>query len=259
MSNTDLPAVAVITATGLHPSRLPFIEELYESIRAQELKNWEWIISVNGPRADPGLVPSAITRDARVSVVTRAEPGPAHARNSALNLVRAPRVAFADDDDWLPPLSLAIRNEHAIATDLAWVAGRSADWSPESGRLTTWMCPTPVGRHAAGDVLSYWPDPKASKPPMGHCMLLTDTRLARAVGYGGLHKGEDYAFLIGVCARSAGELLPDVVYHRRAHSGQWTAREDYRDEVEFDARTHAWLKGHAERGLIGGFVPARAA
>ncbi|WP_252125025.1 hypothetical protein [Streptomyces sp. MBT84] len=43
-------------------------------------------------------------------------------------------------------------------------------------------------------------------------MLLTDTRLARAVGYGGLHKGEDYAFLIGVCARSAGELLPDVVY-----------------------------------------------
>ncbi|OKH99030.1 hypothetical protein A6A06_25900 [Streptomyces sp. CB02923] len=96
---------------------------------------------------------------------------------------------------------------------------------------------------------TYCPDPQASKPPLGHCMLLTDTRLAQAVGHGGLNTGEDYSFLIGVCARSAGELLSDVVYHRRVHSGQWTAEDTYRDQVEFDARMHSWLKGRAEREL----------
>ncbi|WP_433894700.1 glycosyltransferase [Streptomyces sp. CA-111067] len=217
------------------------------------------MISLNGPRADPSLISSAIVADRRVTVVAHAEPGPAHARNSALTHVRAPRVAFADDDDRLPPMSLAVRNEHAVTTGLSWVAGRSADWVPESQELTTWMCPTPVGRHAAGDVGPYWPDAQASKPPMGHCVLLTDTRLARAVGYGGLHKGEDYAFLIGVCSRAAGELLPDVVYHRRVHRGQWTAREDYRDQAEFDARTHAWLKGRAERELSDRLLPQAAA
>ncbi|MEU1824077.1 glycosyltransferase family A protein [Streptomyces abikoensis] len=250
MPRPNQPAVAVITPTGLHPTRLPFLEELYESLCAQEGATWEWIVAPNGPQAEPDLIPRAIRKDPRVKVIARPGPGPAPARNTALNYVDAPRCAFADDDDRLTPLSLAIRNEHAIATGLRWVAGRSADWDPESGSLSTWMCPTPVGPLAAGEVLTYWPDPLASKPPLGHCMLLTDTPLARAVGQGGLHKGEDYAFLVGVCARSAGALLPDVVYHRRVHAGQWTADDSYRDQAEFDARTHAWLKGCAERELL---------
>jgi hypothetical protein len=111
------------------------------------------------------------------------------------------------------------------------------------------VCPTPVGRCAARDVWTYWPSPEASKPPLGHCKLLTGTRLAQAVGHGGLHKREDYSFLMGICARSAGELLPDVVYHRRVHARQWTAEDSYRDQAEFDARTHAWLTGRAEGDL----------
>ncbi|MEV5048674.1 glycosyltransferase family A protein [Streptomyces griseoincarnatus] len=249
MRDQHQPSVAVITPTGLAPSRLPFLEELYDSLRAQEDVSLEWIIAPNGPKADPDLIPRGITKDPRVIVVARPGPGPAPARNTALNYVSAPRVAFIDDDDRLPPGSLAVRNEHAITTGLGWVAGRSADWDPASGSLTTWVCPTPVGRHAPGDVWTYWPDPEASKPPLGHCMLLTDTRLAQAVGHGGLHKGEDYSFLMGVCTRSAGELLPDVVYHRRVHAGQWTAEDTYRDQAEFDARRHSWLKGKAEREL----------
>ncbi|KOU50057.1 glycosyltransferase family 2 protein [Streptomyces sp. WM6378] len=250
MPSPAQPAVAVITPTGLNPTRLPFLEELYESLRAQEEVTWQWIVAPNGPQANLDLIPRAITRDPRVKVIARPGPGPAPARNTALNYVDAPRCAFADDDDRLAtPLSLAIRNEHAVAAGLRWVAGRSADWDPHSGNLSTWMCPTPVGPLAAGEVLSYWPDPLASKPPLGHCMLLTDTALARAVGHGGLHKGEDYSFVLGVCARAAGELLPDVVYHRRVHDGQWSAEETYRDQAEFDSRTHAWLKGVAELEL----------
>ena len=249
MRTHDEPAVAVITPTGLRPNRLPFLEELYESLCAQEDVTWEWIVAPNGPDADPDLIPPSIISDTRVMVVTRPGPGPAPARNTALNYVRAARVAFADDDDRLPPFSLAIRNEHAITSGLYWVAGRSADWDPETGRLTPWMCPTPVGRHAAGDILKFWPDPMASKPPLGHCMLLTDTRLARAVGHGGLHKGEDYTFAVGVPVRRDGLMLSDVVYHRRVHDQQWSGEASYRDEVEFDARRHAWLMGHAEREL----------
>ncbi|WP_435059265.1 glycosyltransferase family 2 protein [Streptomyces sp. bgisy060] len=245
------PQTAVITPTGLHPTRLPFIEELYESLCAQEGVTWEWIVAPNGRRAEPDLIPRAITKDPRVKVIARPEPGPAPARNTGLNYVEAPRCTFADDDDRLDaPFSLAIRHERATVTGLRWVAGRSADWDPESGSLSTWMSSAPVGPLAAGEVLDYWPDPLASKPPLGHCMLLTDTALARAVGHGGLHKGEDYAYIAGICSRWAGELLPDVVYHRRVHSGQWTAEDSYRDQAEFDARTHAWLKGHAERQLL---------
>ncbi|WP_431045294.1 glycosyltransferase [Streptomyces sp. P1-3] len=215
----------------------------------QEGATWEWITAPNGPQADPGLIAPAIAKDARVTVVTRPGPGPAPARNTALNYVRAPHVAFADDDDRLPSQSLAVRNEHAISTGLHWVAGRSADWDAETGTRTTWMCPTPVGRHAAGDILKFWPDPMASKPPLGHCMLLTDTRLARAVGHGGLHKGEDYRFAVGVPARRDGLMLGDVVYERRVHDHQWSSEASYRGQVEFDARRHAWLIGHAERAL----------
>lgn len=250
VSRHDQPAVAVITPTGLRPDRLPFLEELYDSICAQEGTSWEWIIAPNGPQADPDLIPSSITRDPRVRVAARPDPGPAPARNTALAHVSAPRVTFADDDDRIAPLGLAIRNEHAITTGLRWVAGWSADWYPDDGTLSTWVCPTPVGRHEAGDVWTYWPSPEASKPPLGHCMLLTDTRLAQAVGFGGLHKGEDYPYVMGVVARSAGELLPEVVYHRRVHPGQWTAADSYRDQAEFDARRHAWIKGRAERELL---------
>ncbi|MFG2211005.1 glycosyltransferase [Streptomyces sp. NPDC048638] len=241
--------VAVITPTALHPARLPFLEELYESLRAQEEVNWSWILAPNGAKADPDLIPRAITKDPRVKVVARPDPGPAPARNTALNFVEEPRCVFADDDDRLPPYSLAVRNQRADETGLSWIAGYSADWDATSDALSTWMCPTPTGQHAAGDVWTHWPDPQNTKPPLGHCMLLTDTRLAQAVGHGGLHKGEDYAFVLGVTSRAAGELIPDVVYHRRIHAGQWTAEGTYRDQAEYDARRHAWLKGRAEREL----------
>ncbi|OKH99029.1 hypothetical protein A6A06_25895 [Streptomyces sp. CB02923] len=71
----------------------------------------------NGPKADPDLIPCVITKDRRVTVVARPRPSPAPARNTALNYVRAPRVTFINDDDRIPPQSLAVRNERAIDTE----------------------------------------------------------------------------------------------------------------------------------------------
>ncbi|MGC5244615.1 hypothetical protein ACPXCH_33215, partial [Streptomyces albogriseolus] len=62
-------------------------------------------------------------------------------------------------------------------------------------------------------------------------------------------KCSNSTYVMGVTGRSAGELLPAVVYHRRDHDDQWTADAGYRDQAEFDARTHAWNQGRAERAL----------
>ncbi|WP_328973395.1 glycosyltransferase [Streptomyces sp. NBC_00239] len=98
MSRRPHAQVAVITPTALNPARLPFLEELYESLRAQEEILWRWILAPNGATAQPDLVPRAITKDPRVKVVARPDPGPAPARNTSLNFVEEPRCVFVDDD-----------------------------------------------------------------------------------------------------------------------------------------------------------------
>ncbi|MFF1716518.1 glycosyltransferase family 2 protein [Streptomyces sp. NPDC058268] len=242
MPRNERPAVAVITPTELRPERLGYLEELHGSLIAQEAVSWEWIISPNGKTADPDRIPQAIARDPRVKVCARKRGGAAPARNTALNYVTADYVTDADDDDLLSLSSLAVRHQRLIETGLGWVAGLSADLTAD-GTLHTWVCPTPVGGHDAGDVWTYWPSPMESKPPMGHTMIMARTELARACGHGGMHKGEDYAFVMGVTGQSAGELLPDIVYNYRDHEHQWTEQADYRDQAEYDARIFAWNLG----------------
>ncbi|WP_405196302.1 glycosyltransferase [Streptomyces anulatus] len=244
MHRIEPPQVAVITPTGLRPERLGYLSELHRSLRGQEDVSWEWILSTNGVDASPERLPPEIATDPRVKICARRRAGAAPARNTALNYVTAPYVTAADDDDLLSTRSLAVRYERLVETGLGWVAGHSADLAAD-GTLTTWACPTPVGRHEAGEVWTYWPSPMESKPPMGHTMIMARTDLARACGHGGMHKGEDYAFVMGVTGRSSGELLGHVVYHYRDHEHQWTEQADYRDQAEFDARVFAWNIGRS--------------
>lgn len=243
MSRRPDAQIAVITPTTLVPERLDYLAELYQSLNAQDDANWQWILSPNGPDADLTRLPEQIAGDPRVTVCARPRIGAAYARNIALNYVTADFTCYVDDDDLLPPQSLAVRHQHAVRTGLDWVAGWSADLRPD-GSTETWVCPTPIGRHAPGQVWTYWRSPEESKPPMGHTMLLTRTRLLRlCAGHGGLVKGEDYVMVLGVTGRGAGELLPVVSYLYRSHSQQMTGRSDYRDESEFDARRFAFLHG----------------
>ncbi|MFF9786297.1 glycosyltransferase family 2 protein [Streptomyces nigrescens] len=247
MSRRTDAQVAVITPTQLDPQRRPYLLDLYRSLDAQSVP-WEWVLAPNGPDADPEALPPIIAEDPRVRIRPRAKPGAAPARNLALNDVSAPFTCFVDDDDSLPAESLAVRYHRALETGLDWIAGRSADLKSD-GRLETWVCPTPVGRHEPGEVWTYWPSP-ASKPPLGHAMLLTRTEVARACGgHGGLWKGEDYVYVMAVTGRSAGELLPDITYHYRDHAHQMTEGASYRDADELGARTFAWLQGKADRDL----------
>ncbi|MFI1765303.1 glycosyltransferase [Streptomyces sp. NPDC020800] len=242
------PKVAVITPTGLASNRRRYLTDLYNSLCEQDI-TWEWIIAPNGRRADPDRIPAAIAADPRVIICARPDPGAASARNTSLNYVTAPFVCYADDDDLLPPDSLSVRYHRALDTGLGWVAGLSADLK-KNGDLHTWDCATPVGPHDAGDVWTYWHSPQDGKPPLGHTMLLTRTEIARAyAGHGGLTKGEDYVYVMSITGNSAGEVLPEVVYHYRHHRGQWTKQPTYRDRAEYDARTFAYNQGAALRQL----------
>ncbi|WP_399428883.1 glycosyltransferase family 2 protein [Streptomyces sp. WAC 06783] len=240
------PDITIIIATQLCPERLDYLRELHHSLTQQTVP-WEAVLAVDG--ADPARVPSVLADDPRVRVLALPRAvGAAAARNLALTQVRTKFVAYADDDDLLPADSLAVRHQHLTATGLGWVAGWSADLLPD-GTTRTWICPTPPGRHAPGNVWTYWASPSA-EIPLGQTMLLAHTELVRAAGgHGGLPQAEDFLMANGVTTLAAGELLPHVVYFYRKHPHQMTRGAQF-DTFEGPAREFAFRHGQQLRAAL---------
>lgn len=246
-TTSEPPETAVITPTRLLPERIPYLLQLYASLRRQEAA-WQWLLALDG--ATPAALPAELRRDSRVvPVVLPRAVGAGAARNFALNEVTATWCTTADDDDRLPEGSLAVRLRHARENQLGWCAGWSADLHFD-GATTTWRCPTPPGLHQPGDVWRYWTAPDATIP-LGPTTLLARTNLVRAAGgYAALPQGEDYAYLIGVTGQARGALLPEVVYHYRKHPSQMTAHPSY-PAMEKRAREFAWRYGQHLASLRG--------
>ncbi|WP_435127332.1 glycosyltransferase family 2 protein [Actinacidiphila sp. bgisy144] len=229
----------MVTATRLRPERLDYLTELHASLEAQDA-DWEAVLALDG--ADPAQLPEPLAADPRVRVLVLPRPvGAACARNFAVNEVRTEFMTWADDDDVLPRFSLSSRLHHLRNTALGWVAGYSADLSPD-GSLQVWRCPTPPGRHEPGQVWTCWPSPHHTIP-IGPTTILARTSLWSVIGgMGGLVQGEDYLAL-KITSLAAGELLPQVVYHYRKHPHQLTSQPHY-DELEDAARIFAWRSGN---------------
>lgn len=208
---------------------------------------WEAVIAIDG--ADPALLPAPLTDDPRVRVlVLPRSVGAACARNLALNEVRTPYVNWADDDDEFCEWAMGVRLRTLKETGVGWVAGYSLDLHPD-GSTTLWKCPTPPGRHEAGDVWTYWKNP-ADTIPIGPTTILARTELVRAAGgMGGLVQGEDYCAAVGVTCLAPGVLLPLPVYRYRKHTGQMTRQGSY-DQLEAAARRHAWNFGRSLRAAV---------
>lgn len=246
--------VAIITATRLLDNRLPYLEQLHQSLDNQTVP-LEWILALDG--ADPARLPEALAADPRVRVLPLPRPvGAATARNLALNLVtEADYVKYCDDDDVLPEGALEIPYRHAVDSGLGWVASWSADWFPAQDTTRIWKCPTPPGRHEAGDVWTYWRTPE-DQIPIGPTTLLSRTSLLKAAGgMGGLVQGEDYLMIMGVTSLSAGELLPVVTYLYRKHEEQMTKSAQFM-AFEDQVRRYAWNFGKELRLAVAGRAPA---
>ena len=204
------------------------------------------MIALDG--ASPDRLPASLAQDPRVRTLALPRPvGAACARNLALAHVRTPYTNWADDDDLFPDDAMAVRLNTLESTRVGWCAGWSEDQHPD-GSTTLWRCPTPPGRHEAGDVWTYWKSP-ADTIPIGPTTILARTDLVRAAPMGGLVQGEDYCAALGVTSLAPGILLPLPVYRYRKHPGQMT-RQDAYDVLEPEARRHAWNYGGSLRAAL---------
>jgi glycosyltransferase involved in cell wall biosynthesis len=246
------PHVTVITPTRLDADRIGYLSELHDSLAAQTLRRWEWILATDG--ADPALIPRSISADSRVRINRMPRHvGAATARNLSLLYASGEYVVFADDDDLLgDPDALGVRYRRAEETGLGWVAGQSADLLPDGSQ--TISRPLRPGRYNPGDVWAAWASPVDSKPPLGHTQLLTRTDLALCTGHGGLVQGEDYLYVLQVTGRAPGEVLPDTVYNYRSHGGQMTGQPAYGD-IEREVRRLSWIVGEALHGAHRTVIP----
>ncbi|MFE3389534.1 glycosyltransferase [Streptomyces anulatus] len=237
--------MTVVIASQLREDRLDYLTAMHASLTRQSVP-WEAVIALDG--AAPHRLPAPLAQDPRVRTLALPRPvGAACARNLALADVRTPYVNWADDDDSFPDNAMAVRLNVLESTGVGWCAGWSEDHHP-NGTSTLWRCPTPPGRHEAGDVWTYWKSP-ADNIPIGPTTILARTDLVRAAPMGGLVQGEDYCASVGVTTLASGILLPVPVYRYRKHPGQLTKSSSY-DQLEAQAREHAWQYGRHLRAVL---------
>ncbi|MEU1629244.1 glycosyltransferase [Streptomyces sp. NPDC020096] len=236
--------ITVVIATRLREDRLGYLTAMHASLTRQSVP-WEAVIALDG--TDPSRLPTPLADDSRVRTLALPSVGAACARNLALTQVRTRYVNWADDDDEFTSDAMAMRLTTLETTGVGWCAGWSEDLHLD-GTTTVWRCPTPPGRHEAGDVWTYWPSP-ADTIPIGPTTILARTELVRAAPMGGLVQGEDYLTAVGVTSLAPGILLPQPVYRYRKHPGQMTVQHGY-DQLEAAAREHAWQYGRSLRSVV---------
>ncbi len=237
--------ITVVIASRLREERLGHLSAMHASLTRQSVP-WEAVIALDG--ASPERLPAPLAHDPRVRTLALPRPvGAACARNLALAHVRTPYVNWADDDDEFTDDAMSLRLATLQSSQVGWCAGWSQDWYPD-GSTTVWRCPTPPGRHEAGDVWTYWKSP-TDTIPIGPTTILARTELVRAAPMGGLVQGEDFCSALGVTTLAPGILLPVPVYRYRKWAGQMTAQGGF-DQLESAARNHAWQYGRNLRAVL---------
>ncbi|MFE7583893.1 glycosyltransferase family 2 protein [Streptomyces gardneri] len=169
-------------ATRLREDRLDYLTTMHASLTRQSVP-WKAVIALDG--ADPSRLPAPLVADPRIRTLELPLPvGAACARNLAITQVRTPYVNWVDDDVEFTDDAMAVRLSTLESTGVGWCAGWSVNLHPD-GSTHLWLCPTPPGRHEAGDVMNYWARPQDTIP-IGPTTILARTDLVRAASMGGL-------------------------------------------------------------------------
>lgn len=105
--------ISVITA---YYNSHDFIGKAYDSLKAQSLDSWEWIIVDDGSQAESLVALRAmIEGDERVTVLTQENAGQGAARNLGAKEARGQFLCFLDSDDWFD--SRKLEKQIAYVTD----------------------------------------------------------------------------------------------------------------------------------------------
>jgi len=107
--------ISVITA---YYNSHDFIGKAYDSLKAQSLDSWEWIIVDDGSQAESLVALRAmIEGDERVKVLTQENAGQGAARNLGAKEAKGQFLCFLDSDDWFDDRKLEKQLDHMKEKD----------------------------------------------------------------------------------------------------------------------------------------------
>ncbi len=241
---TQSPLVTVIIPTH---NRRQLLEETLASVSAQSIDAWQCVV-VDDASSD--ATPEFLARltDERFDC-SRFDQGQerSRCRNFGLGRAAGRYVLFLDDDDLLPPDTLALhlrnieRDSRAFcsigSSCLFWPDGMTRDWIATSRRTL---------RHVVDELVFGW------IPVSGQCLFRADA--VRAVGGWNetMSYAEDHELMLRLAAEEPAAVMPDFVHRYRFHD-QWrpTDMSDIMTRVRLDfiARAPAKRREHFQRIL----------
>jgi len=84
-----------------------YVAKAIESIQAQTLKEWEFIIVDDGTPDKSGIICDEYAeKDSRITVIHKENGGAPSARNTAMDIAKGEFMYFMDSDDWTEPTML---------------------------------------------------------------------------------------------------------------------------------------------------------
>ena len=95
---------AAISVIMLTYNREAFISRAVDSVLAQTLRSFEYIIVDNGSSDRSGVIADAYAaKDSRIRVIHREHGSIGSGRNAGLDMAEGEYITFIDDDDWCEP------------------------------------------------------------------------------------------------------------------------------------------------------------
>ena len=102
------------------------LKNIYEDLKKQSFKDFEWLIIDDGSNDNSGRICDKYEKkDCRVRVIHKKNEGVCIARNIGLELARGEWISFVDADDFLLPDSLMQLYKCGIETDADIVQGNA--------------------------------------------------------------------------------------------------------------------------------------
>ena len=196
-----------------------YILETLDSLKAQELKDVEYLLIDDGSTDDTvSLVEAAITDDPRFHLVTQENKGPSAARNHGLRLAHGEYICFVDGDDRLDSSALKLMYEAAKQYDADMVTGDTHRFDKDH----SWPMPS-YARHGVSipGVKTLKTHPELLHA-LGPCAKLFRRELVANQSFPErIRLGEDQPFVLFALANSKTIVTIDaVVYHYRVREGE---------------------------------------
>lgn len=256
-----------------------FLRMCLRSIREQYFNSWECIVVDDGSTdSTRAIADEFATKDARFRVVSHSESlGLASARNTGIELTKAPYLTFLDADDFLYQHSLQSRLKALRSSKAENVAGSYCDWHPTKEQTGRKPPARPVAKKP--EIVSFTSGPEC--PFIATAPLVRRTVIEALGGFNeDLPTAEDfdlwirtlragfcfvYAPRIGVAYRqkASGMVFQDTALHARTSDEivrrQFDDLTDAPDRPAFHKPLASYMRDQASaRRLLRSFALAEA-